>query len=367
MKTLNRNDFPSLFNMLDEIKRNWLNDTPFFYHVTKKRNLASILKDGLKSSYFGDVHGEMDIRPKEKGVYLSRHEKSNNLNSSLFDNGGKLVVLKIENSFIDQDLVYPDDGMFAAFANEDLFFDADELTSELGIDVDEADKIFSIFENTFDADMAELMKPLWPWYLKKHGEISTSQGVPAHKIVSCFDYETEMMVPLNKYKDNKTNLGIDSLKTIRSFLTTKWKEKHEAFSKKSDRVFKTEDESLCRFTSAFLLEVLPELTGEKWEVEGGDKLNVYEPVGGFKDARDKWHGHYWVTNGKVIVDLTAKQFGDKDIIVTSANDKRYHENYTPEELKAHLADVEDTVMDWLDDYVLESSCQTTPKELEMQL
>lgn len=37
----------------------------------------------------------------------------------------------------------------------------------------------------------------------------------------------------------------------------------------------------------------------------------------------RWEGHAWVISGKIIVDITADQFGDNPIVMTSISDTRY--------------------------------------------
>jgi hypothetical protein len=102
--------------------------------------------------------------------------------------------------------------------------------------------------------------------------------------------------------------------------------------------------TMCRFTSGFLSEVL----GWNWRVQGGDP-NHYGEDAGFFDGTT-WQGHYWVSDGQRIVDLTANQFGAEEIVITSVDDPRYRVNYTPAELADALYEVEDRVEDWLDEY-----------------
>lgn len=102
--------------------------------------------------------------------------------------------------------------------------------------------------------------------------------------------------------------------------------------------------SMCRFTSAFLSDVL----GWNWRVQGGDPLHVNDEAGFFDG--DTWHGHYWVSDGHRIVDLTANQFGAEEIVVTTVRDPRYRANFTPAEIANALYEVEHRVADWLDTY-----------------
>lgn len=102
--------------------------------------------------------------------------------------------------------------------------------------------------------------------------------------------------------------------------------------------------SMCRFTSAFLSDVL----GWEWKVEGGYAQHPGEAAGFFDGVA--WHGHYWVTDGRRVVDLTANQFGAEAILVTTVEDARYRANYSPAEVADALYYVEDRVEEWLGEY-----------------
>lgn len=108
--------------------------------------------------------------------------------------------------------------------------------------------------------------------------------------------------------------------------------------------FAANGKTMCRFTSAFLSDVL----GWEWRVAGGDPTYKGDKAGFFDG--DTWQGHYWVTNGRQIIDLTANQFGAEEIVVTTVDDPRYRANYTPMELDNAMCEVEDRVDEWLGEY-----------------
>lgn len=101
---------------------------------------------------------------------------------------------------------------------------------------------------------------------------------------------------------------------------------------------------MCRFTAAFLVLVL----GWDWTVEGGEPSYPGEQAG-FFDGKT-WHAHYWVTDGERIVDLTANQFGAEPLIVTSADDERYQENYSYDELAEALHHVNSRARQWAEEF-----------------
>jgi hypothetical protein len=102
--------------------------------------------------------------------------------------------------------------------------------------------------------------------------------------------------------------------------------------------------TMCRFTAAFLVELL----GWPWRVAGGDDYGD-DNLGGFFDGTE-WHAHYWVTDGLRIIDLTANQFGGPPIVLTNVNDARYSENYEQEDLEDALPHVAVRATQWADDF-----------------
>lgn len=81
----------------------------------------------------------------------------------------------------------------------------------------------------------------------------------------------------------------------------------------------------CGRTSLFLRDVLRH-EGYPAEWMSGT------PYAGGRGAPDaacgfhsgtRWEGHAWVVSGKIIVDITADQFGDNPVVVTSTSDARY--------------------------------------------
>lgn len=162
---------------------------PYLYHVTRESNLESILRDGLKTSHYGSVHGEMDIHPPEPAIYLSRRAKSNNLHSDLFD-GSKLVILKITTQHLDPTEAWPDDAIYSMFSDEYVFANASQVAAAFGIDRLQGKEMLSRLENASDADLPLMLKPVWNWYLKWRpgGEIAYTKDIPASAIVSRIEY-----------------------------------------------------------------------------------------------------------------------------------------------------------------------------------
>lgn len=145
----------------------------------------------------------------------------------------------------------------------------------------------------------------------------------------------------NKEKQNYLiNFGIDKnhIEEI--------KNKFYKMAKQKNPNNPTPDYKMCRYGALFLSEILKEKTNDLWYVEGGSTWPPFYKTGGFKTKEGEWKGHYWATNGSIIVDIAAKQFGEEEVIITSRDDSRYESNYTKKELKRDLSFVKDTVKEW---------------------
>lgn len=134
--------------------------------------------------------------------------------------------------------------------------------------------------------------------------------------------------------------------TIMKFLLEKLQEYHTA----RNNYPATLDENMCRYSSLFVAKCL----GKGWHVAGGEDWEDFYTrelsMGGvvLKDGRRK--GHYWATNGGVIVDFAAAQFGFEAIRITHGNSPDYIPNYTKVELRGHLKYVRSTVNKWYLEY-----------------
>lgn len=175
-----------LKGVIDKIIKLWPIVLPTrMYHVTKKENLDSILKHGLQTKKYGEVHGSMSIAPPKPSVYISIHPESNNLHTEL--SGFDLVSLQIDASYIDLKNVYIDDGFYAAFGNEQVFYDEDEVSDDLNIDLDEAEKLLRYLETLSDDKIVSKTRFLIGWYIQEHGELAVTQNIPPNAIIDFKD------------------------------------------------------------------------------------------------------------------------------------------------------------------------------------
>ena len=175
----------SIKSVIETILKQWPLKIPkYMYHVTKKENLKSIKKDGLLVSKYGDVHGEMEIKPPSPAIYLSTSPNSNNLNTNL--SGHELVSLKIDTSYIDIKNIYIDDGFYVAYGNEQVFYEPDDTAYDLNISEDDAEILLDYMETLSNNNIMLKTRFLLGWYLKNHGEISVTQNIPPESIVDIF-------------------------------------------------------------------------------------------------------------------------------------------------------------------------------------
>lgn len=196
-----KKNYPEIYDKILE-SREKVKKIDSFYHATLLSNGRDILKSSLKVSKCGDIHGEMDLKPNEKTIYLSSHEYSGNLNSNLFEQDEDVIVLEIDAKIIDWDKAYPDDGMFCAFANEDYFFDEEDVSETLGISICEATSFFSELCEKKDDEIADFLKPLACVYLLSEGEFSYPIDISGHYIKSIKGYDKYIDFSENKIKES---------------------------------------------------------------------------------------------------------------------------------------------------------------------
>lgn len=193
--------YPELHEYLLKYK---VEDFPVFYHATRLSSAKYILKQGFKTEKYGTIHGEQDSHPQEKTTYFSRNHSSNNLNSTLFDTDEQIVILKVDATFFNKEKMYPDDGMFDAWNLELLFFDVEDMSSELNLPIKHCQAFFDDAEAASDLEIPELFKPFAGWYLHEHGEISITHDIPSKAILDVVDYQTGVSLKQKLMKKKST-------------------------------------------------------------------------------------------------------------------------------------------------------------------
>lgn len=162
---------------------------PYMFHATKASNLSSIRKHGLQTKFYGSVHGMMDIHPPKDAIYLSRHHKTDNLHTGLFEDG-PVVVLKIDTRVIDVNEVWPDDFIYFRWTNGELLEDEDAIAKALGITHQEASEVLENMMQATDHMMPLVFQPFWRWYLMWNhgGEIAYTTDIPPEAIIDITPY-----------------------------------------------------------------------------------------------------------------------------------------------------------------------------------
>jgi hypothetical protein len=88
---------------------------------------------------------------------------------------------------------------------------------------------------------------------------------------------------------------------------------------------------MCRYTSIFLKAVLNSGACPSWRLVAGRPI-VKEFEGtengcfGFRTSSGLFFDHCWVQSTKLIIDITADQFGAEAVIITPVSDPRYFSN-----------------------------------------
>ncbi len=162
------------------------------YHATPISNLASILEYGLKSSFHAR-NGTVDYKPAGPSVYLSRHEASSNLVTSIFcAPNDPVIVLEIDADQLDPDKMYPDDCIGAIL--ERFWVDDDEQTGQpekesfddsatefakhFGMSVEKARDILMRTGTAQEDEIPEIVKCMTQEYMNTEGEIAYLGDVP---------------------------------------------------------------------------------------------------------------------------------------------------------------------------------------------
>lgn len=160
------------------------------YHVTPRSNVESIMAEGLKTSFYGTVHGEMEVRPPRAAIYLSRKSLSDNLNTRL-SQMEPLVVMQIDARKLDPSEVWPDDFLYDLFAEGDRLSNVHEVAQAFGLDKPAASALLKRLDRASSKDLPLLLQACWPWYLQldQGGEVAYTADIPKALITGCFEYD----------------------------------------------------------------------------------------------------------------------------------------------------------------------------------
>ncbi|AQT06248.1 hypothetical protein [Acetobacter persici] len=123
--------------------------------------------------------------------------------------------------------------------------------------------------------------------------------------------------------------------------------------------------NMCVLTSLTLLKHLQQNGYSGWYVDGGSP----ETGSGFRpsDGEDlEWH--VWITDGKIIVDLTADQFSDHipSVLITVAGDRRYATTVRSREELPELLKLEPDGQEAVDEWAIAIDECLAPPRVSLQ-
>jgi hypothetical protein len=112
---------------------------------------------------------------------------------------------------------------------------------------------------------------------------------------------------------------------------------------------------MCRYTSIFLKTVLNANIYPSWRLVAGrpilkDYEGTEEGCFGFCTSAGLFFDHCWVQLGNLIIDITADQFGDKAVIITSVGDPRYSPNLEESDFCREITKLSRRPAEWLKDW-----------------
>ncbi len=122
---------------------------------------------------------------------------------------------------------------------------------------------------------------------------------------------------------------------------------------------------MCRYTAVFLKEVLNSSTEQSWQLVAGRPLTkenegTKEGRFGFRTSNGLFFDHCWLQSIDLIVDLTADQFGDRQVIITSVDDPRYNANLQETDLARDIAKLshhpETWLREWQEQHQVKTDC-----------
>ncbi|QIV96114.1 hypothetical protein EDC55_11645 [Allofrancisella inopinata] len=128
----------------------------------------------------------------------------------------------------------------------------------------------------------------------------------------------------------------------RRFLEPLWLKAHASWGKIPSCL----SSHMCRYSCIFLKQILVNDFEEKWEISSGRPFNVKDRYG-YKDSNHIWHDHSWLQMDNLCIDITADQFGGKQIYYGKLPKSIYKANLTEKDTKASLATLESRVKGWI--------------------
>ena len=164
-----------------------------WYHATRQSCVEAIRREGLRTAFYGAIHGITGYPPVAPSVYLSRNFPPQNLCLSLFDDpANPVVILEVDGAGLDPRRIHPDDMLGQILARDFLEYAEDEndlgelaveFADRFGLDPVRADTLLRRCMDVEDErEYPAILKDMWVEYAAAEGEIAYAADVPPEAI-----------------------------------------------------------------------------------------------------------------------------------------------------------------------------------------
>lgn len=140
------------------------------------------------------------------------------------------------------------------------------------------------------------------------------------------------------------------LQDIRRFLEPVWITTHKSWG--DAPVPDPPSKYMCRYSCLFLQHLLRRHVFGQWRIELGrppsPDLNGTQQGNFGYHAKNGWHDHAWLVRDGVILDITADQYGDAPIIISSITSSKYNANLSEDDVATDLEELKKRILSWVD-------------------
>jgi hypothetical protein len=149
------------------------------------------------------------------------------------------------------------------------------------------------------------------------------------------------------------------LQDVRRFLEPIWVKTHKSWD--DEPMPDPPSKYMCRYSCLFLQQLLQQYGYGQWSIELGrppspDLNGTKEGKFGYY-AKDGWYDHAWLVKDGVIIDITADQYGDAPIIISSITSSKYNANLSEDNAAMDLKKLKKRAVSWIDMWSHQTVCQ----------
>lgn len=140
------------------------------------------------------------------------------------------------------------------------------------------------------------------------------------------------------------------ISTVRKFLEPLWIKTHEAWA--DEPIPTPPSKYMCRYSCLFLQRVLKDAGYGDWRICLGRPLSpelegTSQGQYGYRSSDGKWYDHAWLTKDDILLDITADQYGDPPVIISSSASGKYNANIPEDYVSTKLKVLEKRVDTWV--------------------